>query len=323
MFWFEIGSGETTAHEYGAIPGVKYGIVDHDGTWLDIYTKLGEGWEDAKEVADRGDLPIALVVDSMSGVWGMLCEFGDLRARRKAAEKLEKRGQNPKSAFSPEADVTITTDLWNLVNKRHRSFMAKILTWPGPVVVIAREKLVTQFDDKGNPAANKPKEWSLEAQKGLGFDCSAWVRMTRTEHPEVVKLRSVKNGIQPEVDSSKKRPDFTLAKLIFEWVGCESGVSRAPDVRMLDADQVMPGEDPAADKAAADLLLAKKREVMAAGKTLGHGFPALKQMYGEQYEGADIMKASVERLVEFQEFLAQCAAKPVDEPAASPVRAVA
>lgn len=244
MVWLEIGAGETTADEYGAIPGVKYQIIDHDGTWLDIYTQLCAAWDYAKEVADRGELPIALTVDSMSGVWSMLCTFVDQRARGRKAAELERKGKNPAAAFSPEVEVTITPDLWNLANKRHRQFMAKVLTWPGPSIVTAREKLITPFDDKGNIQAKAPKEWSLEAQKGLGFDCSAWVRMTREEHPELVKLRSVRNGIQPGADRARKRPDFSVARLVFEWVGCESGVTRAPEVRELNADQVMPDEEP-------------------------------------------------------------------------------
>ena len=244
MVWLEIGAGETTADEYGAIPGVKYQIIDHDGTWLDIYTQLCDAWDYAKEIADRGEPPIALTVDSMSGVWSMLCDFVDLRARRREAKKLERAGKNPQIAFSPEAEVTISPDLWNLANRRHRQFMAKVLTWPGPSIVTAREKQVTAFDEKGSPDPKKPKEWTLEAQKGLGFDCSAWVRMTREGHPEVVKLRSVRNGIQPGADRARKRPDFSVARLVFEWVGCESGVTRAPEVRELNADQVMPDEEP-------------------------------------------------------------------------------
>lgn len=244
MFWLEIGAGETTADEYGAIPGVKYRIIDHDGTWRDIYEQLCEHWLLAKDAADKGELPVALAVDSMTGVWAMLVDFVDQRARRREANRLRKAGKDESRAWNPEVEVTISPDLWNLANRRHRQFMAKVLTWPGPVVLTAREKQVTVFDDKGSPDPRKPKEWTLEAQKGLGFDCSAWVRMTREEHPEVVKLRSVRNGIQPGADKARKRPDFSVARLVFEWVGCESGVSRAPEVRELNADQVMPDEEP-------------------------------------------------------------------------------
>lgn len=316
MYWFEIGAGETTADEYGAIPGVKYEIVDHDGTWKDIYESLCEAWDNAKAAAEAGKLPIALTVDAMSGEWAMLCELADTRARRRAADKLQRQGKDPKAAFSPETEVTINSDLWNLANKRHRSFMAKVLTWPGPVVLIAREKQVTHFDDKGNPDARKPKEWTLEAQKGLGFDCSAWVRMTRTEHPEVVKLRSARNGITPEVDPSKKRPDFTLAKLIFDWVGCESGVSTAPVVRELNADQDMPGENPAAEKAAADAVQAAIKAagaaVMAAGKQLGWDRNKVVEVYAAENNGDDLFRASVEAL---QEFEADLLSRITDEPA--------
>src|SRR5687768_8045978 len=102
MVWLEIGAGETTADEYGSIPGVKYQIIDHDGTWRDIYTQLCDAWDYAKAAAEKGEAPIALTVDSMSGVWAMLVDFVDLRARRREAKKLERAGKNAQAAFSPE-----------------------------------------------------------------------------------------------------------------------------------------------------------------------------------------------------------------------------
>lgn len=245
MLWLEIGAGESTADEYGAIPGVKYQIIDHDGTWADIYTQLSAGWDVAKAAEDNGDLPVALAVDSMSGVWQMLVAWGDLVARRREATKLEKRNQKSDKVYSPDFQAQMHPDIWNLVNRRWGQFMSKVLTWPGPVGMTAREKLITAFDDRGTPDPRKPKEWSLETQKGLGFQSTVWLRLTRAGRPEIVKLRSVREGVNPGQDGPQKmRGDkLSLAAVVFDVIGCEVGVSRAAQHRELNADQTMPGEE--------------------------------------------------------------------------------
>jgi hypothetical protein len=57
MFWLEVGDGETTADEYGALPGVDYEILDHDGTWLDIYNQVSAAWDVAKAAEEAGEPP--------------------------------------------------------------------------------------------------------------------------------------------------------------------------------------------------------------------------------------------------------------------------
>lgn len=240
MYWLEVGDGEVTAEEYGAIPNADYAVIEHDGTWLDIYEQLCAHWDLAKAAETAGELPVALTVDAMSGVQSMLADLGDTRARRKLANQLREKGKNPDMAWSSECEVTITPDLWNLIKKRHAQFMSKVLTWPGPVVMTSRERVATVFDTAGNPTSKK--DWTLECRKDLPSQCTAWVRLTRGNPPMVIKLRSVRHGVMPDEDSAVARRDFSCAKLIFDWVGCESGVSRAPESRQLNADQAMPDE---------------------------------------------------------------------------------
>lgn len=308
MFWLEVGDGEDTADEYGAIPGVRYDIIDHDGTWVDIYEQLCEHWTLAKQAEAAGELRIALAVDAMSGIHSMLHDMADTRARRKLAERLEAKGENPDLAWSSEREVTITTDLWNLIKKRHKQFMSKVLTWPGPVVLISREKVATVFDAAGNPTSKK--DWTLECRKDLHKQCTAWVRMNPGEVPLVKKLRSVRHGIMPDEDRAIARRDFTCANLVFEWVGCSPLESRAPDVRELDADQNMPDEEPAAQEAAKAALVAAKNEVMAAGKEIGWDLKKMMEAFAEEHDGANLRTAPIEKLNEFRDFLKMCVQQP-------------
>ena len=286
MFWLEVGDGEDTADEYGLIPGVKYDIIEHDGTWKEIYEQLSEHWVLAKKAEEAGGLRIALTVDAMSGIHSMLQSMLDTRARRKLANQLEGKGENPDLAWSSEREVTITPDLWNLARKRHEQFMSKVLTWPGPVVLISREKVATVFDAAGN--LTKQKDWTLECRKDLHKQCTAWIRMNPGEVPLVKKLRSAKHGIMPDEDRAIARRDFTCANLIFDWVGCEPRESRAPAFHELDADQNMPDEEPAAQLRSQDALTAVKKEIVANGAALGWDMKKTLDAYGAEHGGTDI-----------------------------------
>lgn len=318
MFWLEVGDGEDTADEYGAIPGADYDIIDHDGTWKDIYEQLDEHWKLAKAAEDAGELRIALTVDAMSGIHGMLQNMGDTRARRKLADQLEKKGENPDLAWSSEREVNITPDLWNLIRKRHEQFMSKILTWPGPVVLISREKVATVFDAAGNPT--KQKDWTLECRKDLHKQCTAWIRLNPGEVPLVKKLRSVKHGVMPEEDVAVARRDFTCASLIFEWIGCAPLESVAPVSHALNADQNMPDEEPVAQQRSRDDLTAVKKEIVAAGEALGWDKNKTLATYGTEHNSTDIRTVvDLAALVEYRDDLLS---RTEEKPAVSPVAAV-
>ena len=245
MYWLEVGAGENTADEYGALDGVTYEIIDHDGTWLDIYGQLCAAWDVAKAAESREEPPSVLAVDAAHGVYGMLLEWGDTLARRRLEKQIQRDNRDrrdPSVAWNLDTEAQKQPDIWNSINRRWGQFMAKVLTWPGPAILIAGEKLVTPFVN-GQPDPRAPKEWTMDgAPKTLPRQCTAWVRMTRERDPQVVKLRSAKEANAIPEGGSVFRSNFTCSTLIFDWVGCETGVSRAPVHRELDADQVMPGE---------------------------------------------------------------------------------
>lgn len=240
MFWLEVGDGETTADEYGALPGVRYTILEHDGTWLDIYNQLCGAWTVAKAAEEAGEPPIPLAIDAMSGIHSMLMELGDTRARKKAAKQLSDRNKSAAIAWSADYEASMTPDLWNLIRKRNNQLMTKVLTWPGPVALISRERMATVFEN-GNPTTQK--DWTLECRKDLPSQVTAWVRTEGGGIARVLKLRSAREAVAVNVGERGHRvSDFKLSTLIFDWVGCEVGVSRAASVVTLNADQDMPDE---------------------------------------------------------------------------------
>jgi len=228
-YWLEVVPG-STGDVYGAAPGADFELLDHDGTWADIHDQLDAAWHVARDAA-RDGMPSALVVNSMSAVWAMLSRLADRRARRRTASALIERGLDPAPAYSSEAEVEIKPDLWTLVDDRHAGLMGRILTWPGPVILIAR--------DKRGPDGR----WTLKAQNQLGFDVTAWVRLARGEKPEIVSFLTPERYRLTSTQRRALRARFSLDALIWQWSGCTPDTP-VPAVRVLDADQTMPGEEP-------------------------------------------------------------------------------
>jgi hypothetical protein len=205
-FWIDLGEG--AADEYGAIPGVRYEIVEHDGTWHSLLSNVLEIREEAARASAAGEPPVVLVIDSMTQEWDLLKDWASSRARK--AEFNQKRLR-----ADPNAEIDISMNFWNDAGSRHRSLMTKLMTFPGIVVMIARGKETAAVDSNGKPIPRR-KDYSVEGQKNLAYDASAWVRLSRTDKPLLVGLRSVHGGMKPGVDKPETAADFTLEWLIFD-----------------------------------------------------------------------------------------------------------
>ncbi|ART69089.1 hypothetical protein BTO20_11285 [Mycobacterium dioxanotrophicus] len=207
--WIDWGEG--AADEYGAIPGARYEVVEHDGTWPSIIEQVKAARDEAQRAVDAGDKPVVLVIDSMTAEWSDLKEWVDAKARRRDAnrKKLEK---------DPEAEIQITPDLWNLANGRHKDLMRILMRFPGIVVMTARGADQMEMEN-GKPTTRRT--WKVEGQKDLAFDASVWVRLGRGEHPQIIGARSVHAGIVPGEDKAKRVPDMTLEQLVFDILRCD------------------------------------------------------------------------------------------------------
>jgi hypothetical protein len=311
-YWIDIAEG--ASDEYGAIPGARYLVVDHDGAFHDILTAVEDVKAEAQKAADAGELPVVLVIDSMTAEWDLLKDHASRAARKSPANQKRLN-------VDPGAEVRVPMNLWNEVGAKHRRLMTTLLTFPGIVVLIARGKEVASLDDGGKPIEGE-KEYKVEGHKTLAFDSSAWVRLSRDQAPTVIGLRSVHAGMRPGVDKPKPAPQFTLEWLVFDVLKCDPSKAHVRDLK--DAAEE-PEQETAEELAAQRGLLAVKREVAEAAKVIGWGTDKFKDAYAEEHDGANISDATVEELREFRDFLKLCAQQPpqVEQPGPSPVRAVA
>lgn len=255
--WLDWGEG--AADEYGAIPGARFEVIQHDGTWQSIYGQVEAARDEAQRAVDAGEKPVVLVIDSMTNEWEDLKEWVDGKARRREVnwKRLEQ---------DPEAEVQITTDLWNLATARHKDLMRILMRFPGIVVVTAKGEDQVAMEN-GKPTKNRT--WKVLGQKNLAYDCSVWVRLGRTEKPQIIGARSVHAGIVPGDDKPRVVPELTLEKLVFDILKCDPKTAHVRDYasvqdRVADLLQAVSKSD------SRDALTALWREAKAA-EVLGVG----------------------------------------------------
>ncbi|MEX7470160.1 AAA family ATPase [Mycobacterium adipatum] len=226
-YWLDLGEG--AADEYAAIPGAKYLVIDHDGSWQDILQQVADVYEIAEKAQAQGEPPVVLVIDSMTAEWDMLKDWTSKRA-------LESKFARKKLAEDPNAEVKPSQNLWNDAAERHYKLMRLLMRFPGICIITARGKEISAMGDDGKPIPNQ-KDYRVEGQKNLPFDASVWIRLSRDEHPQVIGCRSVKAGIQPGVDRPIKRPDLTVEQVVFDVLGLDSAKAQSRELTDLVSDE--------------------------------------------------------------------------------------
>lgn len=212
-FYIEIGEG--SADQYGAIPGARYEIVEHDGSWAGILDAVKAA---VAEPAPNGK-PNAIVLDSMTELWGLLCDEQDSAAK--------KRGKS-----------TITMDQWNTAKKRWRQVVDAARAHKGPVILTARYDQVTVMVN-GKPTTDK--EWKVRAEKDLPYEVDGMITMTEPRRPFVAGMRTVAFNM-PAGGMAPKNPEAFSLDGFFRSLNLEGG-DRVYIPRKEDPDAYTPAPD--------------------------------------------------------------------------------
>ncbi|MGR6964395.1 hypothetical protein ACU610_08055 [Geodermatophilus sp. URMC 61] len=225
LYWIDLNEG--AGDEYGAIPGAKYELVEHDGSYAQVLAAVQAVKAQARRAADAGELPVVLGIDTGSAIWDGLKDWASERAARSARNReLLKR--------DPNAEITISQNLWNDAGARWRKLQTELLTFPGIVVVTARGKEVTEVDANGRPIEGQ-KTWSVQTHREFPYAASVWVRLRRGRRPLIVGARSVHVGIKPNDDparevTDKKADGRLLEWLVFDALKCHPGTAHVRDL---------------------------------------------------------------------------------------------
>lgn len=208
-FAFDLGEG--TVDEYAALG--PYEVVDHNGSFSDLLAKVTLATKEPRPDPDR---PNVIVIDSMTAVWASIKDSLSLRARSSRNGKKE-------LAADPDAEVTITQNLWNEGKSRWGRLINVLRYWDGIVVFIAHGKETVTIE-----GGRKTEGYSVDSEKGLTQVVTCWVRMTR---PHTATLIGIRKLGAPDIPPKGLRlPDESpLAHVVFDVLGAgvEFGESSA------------------------------------------------------------------------------------------------
>jgi hypothetical protein len=229
--WLQLGR-EITADEYGLIPGVRYELIEHDGTWASIFGQICDAKQEAAAARDRGEKPFVLVIDQIGAIWDLLSDWAYNRSKtnRKNKEKL---------ASDPNAEIDVSQNYWNDAIARWRKMIGVLLTFPGIVIILSRGRATQTVE--GNRTI---EGYRVEGHKSLQFDVPAWVRMAAGTDPVLMKLRTVHNPVSPEDRVHRGMSGFTLERFIFDRMKYDPSQSDAGAgmVEMVAGSEAPPSE---------------------------------------------------------------------------------
>ncbi|MGY1590872.1 hypothetical protein ACI79D_02730 [Geodermatophilus sp. SYSU D00708] len=225
LYWIDLNEG--AGDEYGAVPGAKYQLVEHDGSYAAVLAAVQAVKAEARRAADAGEPPVVLGIDTGSAIWDGLKDWASDRASKSTRNReLLKR--------DPNAEITISQNLWNDAGSRWRKLQTELLTFPGIVVVTARGKEVTEVDANGRPVEGQ-KTWSVQTHREFPYAATVWMRLRRGRRPLLVGARSVHVGIKPNTDPAKEVTDPAATGRLLEWLvfdalRCDPGTAHVRDL---------------------------------------------------------------------------------------------
>lgn len=206
-----IAVGEDEPDELGALPGARFEIVAHNGTYAGIMDALS----DAVDALAGEEKPGLIVLDSGTRLWNLLADEAQAVANQRAAKKAAKYNRS-----APTEDVAIGMDLWNRAKGRWEAVIDLLREHKGPSIITARLDLVTVVNDKGDPTGER--DWKVQAHKSLPWDVGAIVQMPEPGKAVLTGVRSLR--VKGATDKHRPFPGFTVEKLWRE-MGLDQGAS--------------------------------------------------------------------------------------------------
>src|SRR3712207_212179 len=111
LYWVDLNEG--AGDEYGAIPGARYELVEHDGSYAAVLAAVQAVKAEARRAAAAGEPPVVLGIDTGSAIWDGLKDWASARAAQSARNReLVKR--------DPNAEIVISQNLRHDAGSRWR-----------------------------------------------------------------------------------------------------------------------------------------------------------------------------------------------------------
>ncbi|MEU5978447.1 hypothetical protein [Streptomyces sp. NPDC047315] len=201
-YWIEIGGSEGTADYYGRIPGVRYEIVEHDGSFADIRDAIRY----AVAQPPVGGKPNMIAVDNMTALWDLLSDEQALFARSRAERKAQ---ENRRRAPGLDDPIVIDPDLWLRAKERWGEILWLLRRHHGPTLLLARQEIVTAFE---NDKPTREKTRKIKAERHLPSAVDAIVELHSFGEAHLTGVRTLHWDIKP--GDSTPFPDFSIDTLL-------------------------------------------------------------------------------------------------------------
>lgn len=263
-----VSLGEDDPDELGALPGARFEIVEHDGTYRGVLAVLDAC---AGLIPEKDAKPNLIVLDSGTRLWDLLCDQQQVEANRRARVKAEKFKRSPS-----DEDAIITMDQWNVAKQRWAHIIDCLRAHQGPSIITARLESVTILDGAGSPT--KDKDWKVKAEKSLPYDVGAIVEMRARGDSWLTGVRSLRyKAIAPRTEFR----DFTVEAL---WT--KLGLAEADATSHRTHAAIDPEDKPAM---AAEIA---RQELRALCEEKGIDLAAVAAQYLEESEGVPLKDAT-------------------------------
>jgi hypothetical protein len=200
-FWYSVGEDEPD--EMGALPGARFEIVEHDGTYRGILAAVTA----AREEPRTDGKPNLIVLDSGGRVWALLSE----QAQETANERAKRKGRN---VGADGADITM--DLWNVAKQRWGHILDELRRHDGPVIITARLDEVAVVEN-GQPT--KDRTWKVQAEKNLPYEVGVVVQLRAFGEAYLTGVRSLR--FKPKPHELTRLPDDWSMDALWRQLGLD------------------------------------------------------------------------------------------------------
>lgn len=191
---FVLTIGEERPDAFTAIEGARFEMIQHDGTIQDILDQVRE----VREVPRRDDRPHLFALDSMTAIWNLLLEQGQVAANRRAQLAAQQRRQ-----AAPTGNVKLEGQDWDALRRDWGTLLNLVRTMNGPAILTARleEALVVTGGEM-----TTEKVWRMRADPNLGYEVTSVIEMSRRGEFTLTKHND------PAAGFAGQRPwaDFTM-----------------------------------------------------------------------------------------------------------------
>lgn len=198
---------EEIPHEQGE--KYDYDIVDHDGTYEDLYEQISE----LVSLPIVDDRPHVIGIDTGTALWQLVVQNQKAKSLAHAVD-LAVRTNKPVPTEAPIVWEDAERDWYAIINL--------LRTYPGPVIMTARYE---EAPVRLQGVKTDEIRWQIKAHRSLVYDVSAVIEMFERGSIRLTKIKSSRF----QLPTPASLPEFTFAEF-WRLLGVTEGDTATPQI---------------------------------------------------------------------------------------------